>query len=210
MTMTSSTPRSSTTTSEGGSIVSDPQQAPGGVGAGSFQSEEHSAGAEGALDTDTTSARDSTASETALSVEALLDDLDRVTSERDSFLDDSRRIAAEFTNFRRQVEKRNAELLEHANSALVEKLLPTLDACDAALSHGAEDVGPVFATLLGTLEREGLARLDPKGEPFDPNLHEAVIHEEGDVEAPTVAEVLRIGYAWKGRVIRPAMVKVHG
>jgi molecular chaperone GrpE len=179
--------------------VTDPQNAPdGGTDNGA---------AEGPLDTELTEAA---APDATLSVEALLDDLDRVTAERDSFLDDSRRIAADFSNFRRQVEKRNVELREHANADLVEKLLPTLDACDAAIAHGTADIGPVFATLLATLEREGLERLHPDGEPFDPNRHEAVIHEEGDAAAPTVSGVLRTGYVWKGRVIRPAMVKVQG
>jgi molecular chaperone GrpE len=133
-----------------------------------------------------------------------------VTAERDAYLDDSRRIAADFTNFRRQVEKRNAEIVELANASLVEKLLPTLDAFDAAISHGATEVEPILATLLAMLEREGLERMRPEGAQFDPTQHEAVIHEEGDVDAPEVAEVLRTGYAWKGRIIRPAMVKVRG
>jgi molecular chaperone GrpE len=149
--------------------------------------------------------------DSAVSVEALLDDLDRVTAERDAYLDDSRRLAAEFANFRRQVEKRNAELLGQANAGLVEKLLPTLDACDAAIAHGAADVEPVFATLLNTLEKEGLERIRPDGEPFDPTCHEAVIHEHDEGgDGPTVIDVLRTGYAWKGRVLRPALVKVKG
>jgi molecular chaperone GrpE len=149
--------------------------------------------------------------DSVVSVEALLDDLDRVTSERDAYLDDTRRLAAEFANFRRQVEKRNVDLLEQANAALVEKLLPTLDACDAAVLHGATDVEAVFATLLGTLEKEGLERIRPEGDPFDPTRHEAVMHEHDDGgHGPTVVGVLRTGYAWKGRVLRPAMVKVRG
>jgi molecular chaperone GrpE len=148
--------------------------------------------------------------EQVLSVEALLDDLDRVTAERDTYLDDSRRLAAEFANFRRQVDKRNAEIVEHAGAGIVEKLLPTLDACDAAVAHGATDVEPVLSSLLGVLEREGLERLRPDGQPFDPMQHEAVMHEEGDTDAPVVSEVLRTGYVWKGRVLRPAMVKVRG
>ena len=151
-----------------------------------------------------------TAEPTAVSVEALLDDLDRVTAERDAYLDDSRRIAADFANFRRQVEKRNLEIVEHANAGLIEKLLPTLDACDAAVAHGAADVEPVLATLLAALEKSGLERLHPQGEPFDPNHHEAVIHEDGDGDGPVVAEVLRTGYVWNGRVVRPALVKVRG
>ena len=63
--------------------------------------------------------------------------------------------------------------------------------------------------LFGFLEKEGLERVAPAGEPFDPNLAEAVMHEPGEGE-PTVTEVLRTGYLWQGRVIRPAMVKVAG
>ncbi len=59
------------------------------------------------------------------------------------------------------------------------------------------------------LEKEGLERIDPVGEPFDPNEHEAVANEPGDGGEPAVAETLRAGYRWKGRVLRPAMVKVR-
>jgi molecular chaperone GrpE len=59
------------------------------------------------------------------------------------------------------------------------------------------------------LEKAGLERLDPTGEPFDPTLHEAVLHvDEGDHEEPTVVDVMRAGYRLKGRTLRPAMVKV--
>jgi molecular chaperone GrpE len=151
--------------------------------------------------------------ETSLTVEGLLDDLDRVTAERDAFLDDSRRIAADFANFRRQTEKRNADLVEQANARLVENLLPTLDACEAAVQHGTVGVEALQAALLAVLEREGLARVRPDGEAFDPALHEAVLHEpadETDADGPVVVEVLRTGYQLNGRVIRPALVKVRG
>jgi molecular chaperone GrpE len=146
--------------------------------------------------------------EQVVSVEALLDDLDRVSAERDAYLDDSRRIAAEFANFRRQVDKRNVDIVEHANLGLVEKLLPTLDACEAAATHGSVEVEPVFATLRAALEKEGLETIRPEGDEFDPTRHEAVMHEDGD--GPVVVAVLRTGYAWKGRVIRPALVTVRG
>jgi molecular chaperone GrpE len=147
-----------------------------------------------------------------LSVEGLLDDLDRVTAERDSYLDDSRRLAADFANFRRQTDKRHGELVEQANARLVENLLPTLDACEAAVQHGAKDVEPVLASLLAVLGREGLECLRPDGLPFDPAAHEAVLHEAADepLDAPLVSEVLRTGYALNGRVVRAALVKVRG
>ena len=89
---------------------------------------------------------------------------------------------------------------------------PVLDACDLAVEHGADDVAPIRASLVQALETAGLEVLDPDGEPFDPNRHEAVLHEpaaDGD-EGQVVAEVLRRGYAWEGRVLRPAMVRVRG
>ena len=87
-----------------------------------------------------------------------------------------------------------------------------LDACDGALLHGSTEVEPIYAALLGSLEKVGLARVDPAGEVFDPNHHEAVLHEPAnDGESETmVSDVLRPGYTWKGRVVRAAMVKVRG
>ena len=67
---------------------------------------------------------------------------------------------------------------------------------------------------MAALEKEGLERIDPMGRPFDPNEADAVAHEEGaDAEGgsePVVSAVLRPGYRWKGRLLRPAMVKVRG
>jgi len=143
------------------------------------------------------------------SVESLLDDLERVTKERDGYLDDTRRVAAEFANFRRQNDKRQVEMIEQAAASLAERLLPVLDACDGALAHGSEDVEPIYNMLIATLEKSGLSVLRPLGDPFDPTRHEAVIHEEGDGDGPHVAEVLRTGYVWNGRVLRPALVKVR-
>lgn len=137
------------------------------------------------------------------------DPLAAAEAERDGYLDDLRRVSAEFANFRKQVDKRNADVRAHAAAGLAEALLPVLDACDAAVTQGAADVEPIRAALLEALRREGLEVEDPSDDPFDPERHEAVLSEEGDGEA-VVAEVLRTGYAWKGRVLRPAMVKVRG
>ncbi len=145
-----------------------------------------------------------------LSIEGLLDDLERVTRERDVFLDDTRRLAAEFANFRRQTDKRQSEMEERSGSRIAEQLLPVLDACDGARAHGRTDVEPVHHMLVASLEKLGLSVLNPIDQPFDPNCHEAVLHEDGDGRGPTVAEVLRTGYLWHGRVLRPALVKVRG
>ena len=136
-----------------------------------------------------------------------------VVAERDAYLDDLQRITAEFTNFRRQTIKRNTELVAQAASRLAKALLPVLDACEAAASQGVEGIEAVQAQMLGVLSAEGLTVLGSVDEPFDPGFHEAVMSEgpSDDGEAgPVVAEVLRTGYAWNGRVLRPAMVKVRG
>ena len=140
-------------------------------------------------------------------------ELAAVVAERDAYLDDLQRVTAEFTNFRRQTIKRNTELVAQAASRLATALLPVLDACEAAVSQGVEGIEAVQAQMLGVLSAEGLTVLGSVDEPFDPGFHEAVMSEDpsddGEV-APVVAEVLRTGYAWNGRVLRPAMVKVRG
>ncbi len=130
--------------------------------------------------------------------------------ERDEFRDTLQRVKAEFDNYRKRTAKEAGETRERAAAALVVQILPVLDACDAAVLHDATDVGPISKMLLETLAKEGLEPMIPEGQPFDPELHEAVLHEEGDGGESVVTESLRTGYMWKGRVLRPAMVKVRG
>ncbi|MBA3655249.1 MAG: nucleotide exchange factor GrpE [Actinobacteria bacterium] len=130
-----------------------------------------------------------------------------VARERDQYLDDLRRLQAEFENFRKRALKQQTDLTERAAETLVRELLPVLDVADLAQVHGADD--QVGAALGEALRKEGLERLDPVGNPFDPSEHDAVMHEQGDGE-PEVIEVMRAGYRWRGRLLRPAMVKVKG
>lgn len=143
-----------------------------------------------------------------ISVETLIADLERVNGERDQFLDAARRAQADFENFRKQTQRRIDDEVARSVAGVVERLLPVLDACDAAIAHGATEVEPIFAALLQALEKEGLAKVSPAGEPFDPTVAEAVVHEPGEGGEHVVSEVLRAGYLWNGRVLRPAMVKV--
>lgn len=138
----------------------------------------------------------------------LLEDMDRLQSERNDYLDQLLRTRADFDNYRKRVLKQQSEHEQRAAEALVEKLLDVLDTFDLARAHGQgyEQVHDRLMTILG---KEGLERIDPAGEEFDPNEADAVAHEDGD-GGPVVAEVLRPGYRWKGRVLRPAMVKVRG
>ena len=105
--------------------------------------------------------------------------------------------------------------LERATAGLIEQLLPVLDAFELALNSAGSDaerlrkgVELVYGELLGALEKAGLERIDAHGKPFDPEEHEAVMHVEDEEGEPGVRDVVRSGYRFKGRVLRPAMVKV--
>ena len=147
-----------------------------------------------------------------VTVEDLVVTLEAVTAERDDYLDRWQRLSAEFANFKKQTDKRNADFAAQAGSKVAEALLPVLDACDAAAQQGVEGVEPIAGQLRGELERAGLQVIAELGAPFDPNLHEAAMSEPGEdgQDGPVVAQILRTGYAWNGRVLRAAMVKVKG
>jgi molecular chaperone GrpE len=144
------------------------------------------------------------------SAEELIADLERTTAERDEYLDALQRLKAEFDNHRRRVDEQRAEVASQAAVRLVDRLLPVLDACEAALTHNADAVQPIADALTEALAKEGLEVIAPQGAPFDPTLHEAVMHEASEDSEQTVTEVLRTGYAWNGKVVRAAMVKVRG
>jgi molecular chaperone GrpE len=153
--------------------------------------------------------QDEPVDEVAEKVEDDLDDLTTATNERDEFKDHLLRLQADFDNYRKRVQK---ELGEAGDKALkfVEELLPVLDAVDAARAHGANEVDQVAGLLVDLLAKQGLERVGADGDVFDPTLHDAVMHETGDDDVQTVAQVLRAGWRWRGRVLRPAMVKVIG
>ena len=144
------------------------------------------------------------------------DSLDTVRRERDEYLDMVRRVQADFENY-----KKRTDLVERAGENLVARLLPALDAFDLARAHLSDEEnasGGVKALLQAAglvtdaLAKDGLERIDDPGAPFDPTVHDAVEHApaEDGAESGVVADVLRAGYRWKGRVIRPAMVRVRG
>lgn len=134
---------------------------------------------------------------------------EQIAAERDEYLDLARRVQAEFENYKRRVEQQRVEQRERAAEHLVSELLPVLDAGEAAVAQGMDDVAAIHTQLLTTLEKLGLSRVVDVEVEFDPNVHEAVLHEEGDGGEPVVAELLRTGYLWNSRVLRPAMVKVR-
>jgi molecular chaperone GrpE len=153
--------------------------------------------------------------DTEIVIDAAGGELERLTAERDEYLAHLQRTQAEFDNYRKRMLRDQTAHLERATANLIEQLLPVLDSFELALNSGGTDaerlrkgVELVYGELLGVLEKAGLERIEAHGKPFDPEEHEAVMHVESDEGEPGVRDVVRTGYRLKGRVIRPAMVKV--
>ncbi|MDW3215763.1 MAG: nucleotide exchange factor GrpE [Ilumatobacteraceae bacterium] len=134
-------------------------------------------------------------------------DIAAVVAERDQYKDAAMRLQADFENFRKRSANQAAGDVDRATGRLAEAFLPVLDAAEAAYLQHPDEVGPLLNVLLGELKKHGLEALDLETKPFDPEVAEAVAHEPGDGGDVVVAEVLRSGYTWKGRTLRPAMVR---
>jgi molecular chaperone GrpE len=157
-----------------------------------------------------------TASEDAVS--PLVDERSEVERERDEYLETLQRLQAEFENYRKRVARSSEDAAARAAGAIVVTMLPVLDAFDLAIAHFETSESDEAAALvqargllLDTLRKQGLERIDEVGVGFDPQVHDAVAHDEGDGDGVQVVDdVLRAGYRWKGSVLRPAMVRVKG
>jgi molecular chaperone GrpE len=137
------------------------------------------------------------------------------------YLDALQRERANFINYRRRTEQERAETVQYATANLLKRLLPVVDDFDRALAaipaeerennRWVEGVELIARKLRTILEQEGVEPIEALGQPFDPNLHEAVAFDdnsEGGGHTDTVAEVYSKGYKLHDRVLRPAMVKV--
>ena len=142
--------------------------------------------------------------ELASEIEAEIREL---AAERDSFKDIAQRTLADFENYKKRTHAQIRDEADRASGRLAEALLPVLDAAEAAYVRHPDEVGPLLNLMLGELRKHGLEALDLEGQPFDPNLADAVAHEPGDGGEVVVTEVLRSGYRWKDRTLRPAMVR---
>jgi molecular chaperone GrpE len=139
-------------------------------------------------------------------------------SEASSYLDDLRRLQADFDNYRKRMLREQTARIASASQALVARLLPVLDNFELAVSHAEQSrdfdrmlkgVEMVFGELREVLQAEGLVKIEAEGKPFDPERHEAVVAVEQEGSEPgTVVDVVRTGYELRGKVLRPAMVKV--
>ena len=144
-------------------------------------------------------------------------ELDEARRQAAEYLDHLQRLKAEFENYRKRVLKEQTRAVELASEGLMLKLLEVLDEFELALVAAeqkpdlekfAKGVEMVYAKLREILRSEGLERIEAEGKPFDPERHEALFQTGRDGD-PHVAEVLRPGYTLKGKVLRPAGVKVE-
>ena len=117
------------------------------------------------------------------------------------------RQQADFDNYRKRTVAQSTADVDRATGRLAEALLPVLDAAEQAYVQHPDEVGPLLNAMLTELKKHGLESLDLTDQPFDPEVAEAVAHEPGDGADVVVAEVLRTGYRWKGKTLRPAMVR---
>jgi len=126
---------------------------------------------------------------------------------------DLQRVHAEYANYRKRVDRDRELIKSNAIGGVLAELLSVLDDVDRARQHGELDGAfkSVGESLESTVTRLGLERFGAAGEPFDPNLHEALTHEASDeVSEPTVVAVYQPGYRYSDRVLRPARVAVAG
>jgi molecular chaperone GrpE len=136
-------------------------------------------------------------------------------AERDEYLNDLKRVAAEFENYRKRVSRDQESLVARAHERLVKELLPVLDDLERALAAAEEHeeakleegVRLVHRELRSALDREGLAEIETNGV-FDPHVHEALLTQPSDAAEGSVLEVIQKGYKLGDHVLRPARVVV--
>jgi molecular chaperone GrpE len=148
-------------------------------------------------------------------LEAVKAERERLIEEKNDLMDRLLRRQAEFDNFRRRAERERADVLEFANADTVRAILPILDDFERALKvectgkEYARGMELIYQRLLDALKKLGLEPISAKGLKFDPNVHHAVdMVETDDVEDHTVLDEYQQGYNFRGRPLRPAMVKV--
>ena len=155
--------------------------------------------------------------ELAERIEELERELAEARAKGEEHLYNWQRSAADFANFKRRTDEERAMVGQFSNALLIGKLLAVLDDFDRALesvpaeAHDSwiEGVQLVERKLRGVLEAEGVTQIEAIGQPFDPNLHEAVAHEEtADHPDNEVIDEVQRGYRLHDRVIRPSLVRV--
>lgn len=183
---------------------------------GALREPGHDAPAPAAGDTTAAAAADASA-ETTADVEAdtiareLDAEVERARGEAAERLADLQRLQAEYTNYRRRVDRDREAVRDAAVASVLAELLPVLDDIGRARDHG--DLTGAFKSVAEALEQVvtklGLVRFGEPGDRFDPTVHEALAHSYSDeVDEPTAVEILMPGYRFGERIVRPARVAV--
>jgi len=150
-------------------------------------------------------------------IHALDEEVDEFAEQNAMLLDSLKRLKADFDNYRKRMLKEQTRILETAEADLITKLLPVIDNLQRALESAGvgeasglgEGVAMVLELMLSVLAKEGLEVIDPAGEPFDPEHHEAMmVVETSECPEGTVVGVVQKGYRFNGLLLRPAMVRV--
>ena len=142
---------------------------------------------------------------------ALAEEVEKLRAQVAERTEDLQRLQAEYSNYRKRVERDRAAVREQATAAVLTELLPVLDDIGRARDHGELTGGfaKVSEALEATLSKLGLSPFGAKGDPFDPMIHEALMHSySAEVTEPTCVEILQPGYRMGDRVLRPARVAV--
>ncbi len=135
-------------------------------------------------------------------------------AEIEQLKDTYQRMLAEYANYKRRTEQEKEQIGAFTKAEILTALLTSLDNMERAVEAPAGDdyktgVDLVMRQFKEALEKMGLEEIDPQGEPFDPNFHNAVMREDADgVDTETVTQVFQKGYKLGEKVLRPAMVKV--
>ena len=151
--------------------------------------------------------------ESSLTEESVVEDVapDQETDPVATLTSDLQRLQAEYANYRKRVERDRSLAHEMAIGAVLTELLALLDDVDRAELHGELTGGfKAVADQLNTIvSRIGLEKYGTDGEVFDPQIHEALMHDtSADVAVPTASKILQPGYKYKERILRPARVSV--
>lgn len=148
-------------------------------------------------------------------IQKLESDLDEQKKKTDEFFEHLKRNMAEFDNFKKRVGKEKESMYYTVTSDVVANILPILDDFEKALNSECKDedykngMNMIYTSFILLLNKMGVEEIDCLGKTFDPNLHEAVMHEEDDTKAEKeIVDVFRKGYIINGRVVRHSMVKV--
>ncbi|HTR38432.1 MAG TPA: nucleotide exchange factor GrpE [Bryobacteraceae bacterium] len=151
----------------------------------------------------------------AVALEAVTAERDRLAEEKKELLDQLKRRQADFDNFRRRAERERGDVVEFAHQESVRAVLPILDDFERALKAETSDkayargMELIYQRFFDSLKKLGLEPITAKGQKFDPHLHHAVdMVETGEVEDHTILDEYQPGYNFRGRLLRPAMVKV--